>query len=227
MYTLRLGEFIVPPVEDWVPVIQYIARPPLAIRGVMNPWAQERQRVLWTAEEAAWKKIKPLQEEYRKLKRVESLHMKEVQHWMRDLERLSGKKSGVSQAATYGSMMYAIAGGPYAWAAAIAKFGVDMILGIGKKKQAKRIMKRLEELGELLQVNMSALTRVVNEITPLLDTTRAVQAAQSEIVAHDIRQSKVAHDAAQSTRQQQATEHSIRVQLDQRKQSRQGAHNAL
>ena len=108
---LPLGKFIVPPGEDWVPGIKYQPEPPLAVKGGLNPWADERQREVWMVEEKAWAAIRVLQAEYNGLMREMSSAMQQFNNGVTALESLTGKKSGIGQVTNYASLGYALVGG--------------------------------------------------------------------------------------------------------------------
>lgn len=194
MYPSYLGKFNIPASDpDWVSQMTYTAEPPVTVRHSMNPWETERQREVWLAEEAAWKKIVPLQAEYRALSFRLASAIREIQHWLRDLETLTGKKSGLADAANYGTLVYSLAGGPYAWAAALAKFGLDMILGIGKKKQAKSIMDKLTKLAAQVAAIQATQQALETTITTYIHEAEGIRAAQPVKITADLQASETAY----------------------------------
>jgi hypothetical protein len=197
MYPPLLGKFVVPeagtrlmPSEGWVAGVRYQAEPPIVVKGGLNPWADERQREVYTAEEAAWKQIVPLQAEYVGLVHRQDVLITEIQHWLRDIEVLTGKKSGLSDASNYATLLYSLSGGPYAWAAALAKFGVDFVLGIGKKKQLKSIMSKLEALAAQVAVVQARMQVVADAVVRLIQTGEAIRAGQLVKITQDVAQSE-------------------------------------
>lgn len=225
---MYLGEIFVPSTEDWVPGITYRPEPPIVIRGSMNPWADERKREVWLAEEAAWKKITALQGTWRELRKQEAEHMREIQHWLRDMERLTGKKSGISSAANYGALLYSVSGGPYAWAAAIGKFGIDMILGIGKKKQAKSIMRKLEDLGAKMMLVQTRMNETAKALEPLVRVGAAVKDTQKTRTAQDLQKSETLYASRALRDREQGAQHAALVRYYANQQpARQGSNNEL
>lgn len=226
---MYLGEIIVPTdTPDWVPRITYRADPPIVVRGALDPWNAERKRAVWMAEEAAWKKIVPLQITYNALKINEANTMRLIQHWIRDIERLTGKKSGMANAANYATLLYSISGGPYAWVAAIGKLGVDMILSIGKKKQAKSIINKLEMLGREMEGIHAQLLQITNELKPLVAVGHALKAEQAAIVAADTTKVGEQYQQRLIAGAYAGKQHAQRALVYERLHpSRQAAHNAL
>lgn len=226
---MYLGEIIVPTdTPDWVPRITYRADPPIVVRGSYDPYNAERKRAVWIAEEAAWKKIVPLQSQYASLKAQEAETMRLIQHWIKDIETLTGKKSGMADAANYATLLYSISGGPYAWVAAIGKLGVDMILGIGKKKQMKSIMQKLEALGQKMASIQSQLEQVSNELKPLVAVGHALKAEQQAIMAADTAKAGADYQQRLIAANIAGKQHAQRALLYERlSPSRQGAQNAL
>lgn len=211
MYPALLGKFFVPdegtwrmPVEGWVAGVTYQAEPSIVVRGAMNPWADERQREVYLAEEAAWKNIVPLQAEYVRLYHQLNRLIAQIQHWIRDIEILTGKKSGLADAANYATLLYSLAGGPYAWAAALAKLGVDMILGIGKKKQLKSIMNKLDMLAAQVTGVQARLQAITEEVSRLIQSGERIRAGQMVKITADVAQSETAYQQRQTLDRQRA-----------------------
>lgn len=226
---MYLGEIIVPTdTPDWVPRITYRPDPPIVVRGAYDPYNAERKRAVWIAEEAAWKKIVPLQVRYAALKQNEANTMRLIQHWIKDIETLTGKKSGMADAANYATLLYSISGGPYAWVAAIGKLGVDMILGMGKKKQLKSIMNKLEMLGREMENIQAQLLQVTNELKPLVAVGHALKAEQQVIMTADTARAGEQYQQRLIAQSIAGKQHAQRALLYERlSPSRQGAFNAL
>lgn len=185
VYTL--GEFVIPAkrfgktLTNWVPGIQYIPRPPVAVPGAMNPWQVERQRVLWTAEEAAWKKIKALKVRHADALNRLQVAVNEFNHHIQRLEGATGKKSPLSDATGYGALLYSVAGGPYAWAVSVLKFGFDFLMSSSKKKKIEAIVKRIEELQLLITQIQSEIRSIESAIQRQIGVTQSVQSAQTAL----------------------------------------------
>lgn len=226
---MYLGEIIVPTdTPDWVPGITFRPEPPIVIRGSYDPYNAERKRAVWIAEQAAWKQIVPLQATYAALKIQEAETMRLIQHWIKDIETLTGKKSGMADAANYATLLYSISGGPYAWVAAIGKLGVDMILGIGKKKQAKSIMDKLDALGRKMAGIQSQLQQVSDELKPLVAVGHTLKAEQQVLMAADTAKAGDQYQQRLIAATIAGQQHAQRALLYERlSPSRQGVHNAL
>ena len=83
-----LGEFLIPTFEppfEWVDRIGYQPRPPLKIRGAMNPWALARTREMWIEEERAWKHIVPLKAQHKVIYNSYIARIKAQTAWIKGL----------------------------------------------------------------------------------------------------------------------------------------------
>lgn len=197
-YTNYLGQFIIPQNDpDWPVAMTYKAEPPITVSWSMNPWETERVREIWLAEEAAWKAILPKQAKYSAMVEQLKVWISQLNGQVGELERTTGKSSGFGTAATYGTMVYSLTGGPYAWAAALAKMGVDMIVGIGTKKRAKRIMAQIEELVAKIQKGYASNELIKADIETLIKTAEGIRASQPGRAAGALAQSETAYQAAQ------------------------------
>ena len=193
MYANSLGKFLVPSGEDWVPGIRYQPEPPLAVKGGMNPWADERQRVLWAAEEKAWAAIRTLQAEYKGLMVQMASAMQKFNEGVAELEKLTGKKSGIGTITNYGSMAYAIVGGPYAWAVALASFTFGYFTQKAKAKKIKRQTSQLERLLATMAALKVKIEENIAKVTEQLGKGDAVRSAQAGQITRDVAQSESAY----------------------------------
>lgn len=181
-YPNRLGEFVVNwNSEDWPKQIRYIERRPVTGKGVFNPWETERQRVLWQAENDAWKKIVPLKAEYAQKEKVMKQNIAIFNSHLAELERVAGKKVGLGPIGTYGGMALAVIPG-FGWtAAAFSAFSMifEMIGGNKKKKRINELMRIMEDARVKMERAQKRLQAIVIELDALLQTTGNVQASQS------------------------------------------------
>lgn len=181
-YPNRLGEFVVNRnSEDWPKQIRYIERRPVTGKGVFNPWETERQRVLWQAENDAWKKIVPLKAEYAQKEKVMKQNIAIFNSHLAELERVAGKKVGLGPIGTYGGMALAVIPG-FGWtAAAFSAFSMifEMIGGNKKKKRINELMRIMEDARVKMERAQKRLQAIVIELDALLQTTGNVQASQS------------------------------------------------
>lgn len=193
MYPSHLGKFNVPTGGDWVPGVTYQPEPPISTPGYMNPWALERQRELFTAEEKAWVEIQKLQRSYKSIMAAIQFQMNDFNSHIERIESLTGKKSGISQITNYASMMYSFSGGPYAWAASLLKFGVDIAMSFIKKRKLKKLMKELEEIQAKLLALSARIEKVQADVTKLVQTGETIRSAQSVKVSADVKATETAY----------------------------------
>lgn len=173
-----LGKFNVSITDpDWPASMTYTAEPPVTVKHSMNPWQTEREREVWLAEEKSWKGILPKQAKYREWVHKIKVLISQLNGQVSELERTTGQKSGMG-IATYGTMLYSLAGGPYAWVAAIAKMGVDMIIGISTKKRAKKIQARIEAMIAQITQAYAANEVIKGEIEGLIRVAEGIRATQ-------------------------------------------------
>lgn len=200
-----LGKFLVPPGEDWVPGIRYQAEPPLAVKGGLNPWSDERQREVWMVEEKAWAAIRALQSEYNSLMSQMSRAMQQFNDGVASLEALTGKKSGIGTITNYASLGYSLVGGPYAWAAALASFTFGFF---SQQAKAKKIKKQVESL-ERLQAQMVSLKAKIEAniaaVTDQLNKGESIRSAQAGWIVQDVAHSEAAYVKRQDLDRQRAS----------------------
>jgi hypothetical protein len=200
--SLNLGKFSVPQTENWVPGVTYTPEPPLVIRGAMNPWAQERTREVYLAEEQAWKKIITLQAEYRALYAQSEILIARHNALIQQLEKLTGKKSGLLSAQNIGlyvlqNAIYA-AGGPWGYAFMAVKLGVEFLLGNLKKKKIQKTIKELETLNATLTALYQKLEGIGQQVGGLVQTGDVLRSTQAARIQQDLTQSETLYQQRQS-----------------------------
>lgn len=204
-----LGKFTFPEgVDEWVPQVRYIPEPPVVIRGSMNPWAEERQRALFLQEEKAWVEIQKLQKDYAGLMGKISYQMGLFNEKVREIERITGKKSGVATLTNYASLVYSLAGGPYAWAVALGKlildFGMGMLEAKKKKKKVQKIVKEIEAIQAVLMGLHKQIQAIGEKISGLIQTGDSVRSAQSTQMVEAVTNTEAAYAKRQSLDRQRA-----------------------
>lgn len=230
MYSrLNLGRFNVPEGENWPVAVSYTPEPPVQVRGGLNPWQLERTRVLYVAEEAAWKKIQEYQARYRTVDAHLKSSIASFNSKLREFESVTGKKSGIQQISTYGGMVavipgFQLLGGLFA---AIG-FLSSLIGGNKKKKKAERLARELQQLQASMIADQQQLQSLADAIGQQTTVTAQVQQAQQQIVTAAVQQSEQAYQA------KQANEAQISAAIEARNlyaarlyPARQGGNNAL
>lgn len=200
---LHLGKFSVPQTENWVPGVTYTPEPPIVIRGAMNPWEEERTREIYLAEEAAWKRILPLQAEYRALYARSEILITRYNAVIHELEDVTGKKSGLFSAQNIG--MYIVqnaissaAGGPWGFAFMALKTGIEFLLGNKKKKKIENLVKELEALNAQLTALFQQLQGIADQVSGLVQTGDVLRATQAARIQQDLTQSETLYQQRQS-----------------------------
>jgi len=209
MYLSHLGKFNVPANDpDWVPKITYTPEPPIVVRGAMNPWQEERQRVLFMAEEAAWKTIQRLQGDYRGLMAKIDAGMREFNAKIAEVEAITGKKSGINELTTYASLVYSLSGGPYAWAVSLGKLILELGLGFLKARKKKKKLEKIKQQMDVIRARLAALSQQVEtlqkEIGRLIRSGDAVRSAQAVQMTTDMAQSESAYRERRALDRQRA-----------------------
>lgn len=205
MYTSSfadLGRFDVPAYikEDWIPHIRYIPEPPAPIRGAMNPWQQERQRVLWMAEEKAWKQIQVLQREWahleaRLIRLVQQYndHVTAINARMEDLGQGSPlqKMGGYTSYLAFTSGPGALLAGAIQVAGMLEK-GFNQIFGITakKKKDVENWMRSLQQTEADLIQTQQRMDTVFAELQRHLNIAQTVASQQQVQITADVEQSE-------------------------------------
>lgn len=183
MYANKLGEFVFNQNQpDWVNTIQFVERRPVAVKGAMNPWETERLRLLWVAEKEAWVKIQPIKVKYRKVEQSLRAHANEFNGILKEVERITGKSSGMSPITTYGPMALAVIPG-FGWAAAAFTI-IFQFMGLfsGKKKRVQQLIGEMEVLQATMEREKRALEQLQREAFALIQTTSNVKAEQQAVI---------------------------------------------
>lgn len=230
MYSrLNLGRFNVPEGENWPVAVTYIPEPPVQVRGGLNPWELERTRVLFTAEEAAWKKIQGYQATYRQVEAHLKSSIAQFNQKLIEFESVTGKKTGIQQISTYGGMV-AIIPGFQLLGGIFAAIGLlsSLIGGNKKKKKAERLGKELQQLQASMVADQQQLQSLADAIGQQTTVTAQIKQAQQQIVTAAVRQSEQIYQA------KQANETQISAAIEARNlyaarlyPARQGGNNAL
>lgn len=159
-----LGRFVVPGAGMYaahgahvVLDVQYQPEPPVVIRGSLNPWAQERQRALFAAEEDAWKKIQGEQAEYRRLLSESERLIGQYNATIKQIEGMTGKKSGLFTPTNIASFVATTGGNPYVIAAAFVGMLASMIFGAAKARRKKRAIQALVDKLQALQAQIMGI----------------------------------------------------------------------
>ena len=188
----RLGEFEIPSGQDWVKTLRYIPRPPLAIRGSLNPWQQERTRVLWQAEEAAWRAIQKLQADYRAVEAKMLSAIARFNQTVEEMESRIGRKSGISKLSTYGSAVGFVPG--FNIAGAILSF-IGFIGGMfeakKKKKQAQHYAALLTAIQHEIEGYQNKLVEIQKLVAYQTSVTDRVKSEQAELVTQDLERNRM------------------------------------
>lgn len=229
MYPLHaLGRFIIPDTPEWVEALRYQAEPPLVIRGAMNPWALERQREIWMAEEAAWKEIQQKQVAYRQVRLAAEAALRRFNAIIRQIEAMTGKKSGMLSAGNVASFVAGAGGNPYIMAALALKMVVEMILGSKKQKKIKRLIEEATRLQANIlayHAQMETIAGEVQRLTMIGEAYRDMQTVRSTEVA---RQSEAAYTQQQSTERERGKAlHALNMMARQRVPMRKGVYDEL
>jgi len=227
MYPSLLGRFIVPSQSwetgpaGWVPGVTYQAEPPIVVRGAMNPWNAERQRVVWQAEETAWTGIQGKQAEYRRVYARLQAVIAKMNHVVLELESLTGKKAGLFTVENIASVLVSAGGNPYLIAAMFLKtFVFDAIMGQKKKKKIEGLMRQLEAFQVQARVYVGQLHKIEAEVTGLIQTGDRLRGMQQVTVTKDMAQAERAYQSRQALERVRASallEHNRQVALLPRK----------
>lgn len=197
-YPNALGEFIVQhESHDWPKTIRYIERRPIQTRGLLNPWEQERTRVLWVQEQAVWAKIIPLKSEYAAIEKRMEQDVSIFNSHLIELERVTKKKTGLGPIGSYGGMALAVLPG-FGWAAAVfsaVSMLFEMIGGNKKKKRIRQLMQIMESAHARLTAGQQRLVTIQDELKALVDVTQHVKKQQALQAQHMIQVNKLAHAA--------------------------------
>lgn len=225
VHPLQLGRFDIPDSEQWPLEIKYFPEPPQLIRGAMNPWELERKRVLWMAEEAAWKQIKALQIEYRAALADYNWNLNRANQLLGELEHQTGQKGLSKIMGSKGFQAGAMAvtmTNPYGAAIAAALVAINF-LEMGFKilsGEAKRKKKRIQQLTDALQQvgrDIDRLAGIMNGLAQrILALTNAKEQATAErnaIEAQDKAINAAQIQAKQAQEQRDAKTHAATVNM--------------
>lgn len=213
-YRNALGEFIVDQSRgDWPNTIRWIERPPILVRGGMNPWEMERSRVLWLKEKEAWSKIIPLKDEYAKKEQEMKRLIDVFNAHLAELERVAGKKVGIGPIGSYGGMALAILPG-FGWAAAAfsaVSMIFDMIGGNKKKKRMNELIQIMERTEAKIRVIKQRMIAIMNELQILMGVTERIQQEQRLATQRDIINQQALVLSKKKREKQAAMEHEQEV----------------
>lgn len=213
IFQRQLGEFTAPENDpDWVHKIQFIERRPVQIKGSMNPWELERVRALWEAEKATWQKILPLKAEYAKVETSMRALVVRYNNLIQEFEKLTGKKMGIQEISSYGSMALAILPG-FGWAAAVIGL-LGPLLGMtsGKKKKIESKMRELETVQAEIGRLQGRLLAIQQEIAQYMQVTEQVKGQQAAIMQADIQRTEQVRREKQVLDAQSLARHRAEVQ---------------
>lgn len=200
----ELGRFFSPPPDQWranpehgVLDVQYQPETPVAVRGAMDPWALERQRELFAAEEIAWKSIQAEQVYYRRLLAESVRKIAEFNQKVRELEQLTGKPSGMLSANNIASFIAGAGGNPYIMAALAIKQVVEIVLGSLKKKKINAKIREIERLQAEIRAIYAKMVAIQDRVEKLIQTGEQVRMAQQIKIDAALQQSATAYASRQ------------------------------
>lgn len=211
-YPNRLGEFVAPFERDeWPTLIQWNERPPLATRGLLNPWEIERTRVVWEKEKILWPKIEALKREYSSREQQMRQDISIYNAHLAELERVTKKKTGLGPMGTFGGMALAVVPG-FGWASAVFSvfsMGLEILGGNKKKKRVHQLMRIMEEAQNRLVANQQRLQAIQTEMKDLMDVSDQVK---RELEARKQQQLEQLRRRTELTDQQQTLKSMLRDQ---------------
>lgn len=225
---IHLGRFEVPSerfgqkVDEWVPLIQFIPEPPIVVRGSMNPWDDERKRVLLKAEQDNWVKIQALQQEWPRLKA--ELHVlidrynKGIWEIDKRMEELGMKKSGMSALDMATFIVGFIPG--FGTAAMVMKLATELpkLIGMltGKTKRRMKDLKNWIRDVTAVAARMDAIGNrfvgIQTEARALIGQSEFIKSAQQAQAAVDVAATQGAYSQRKANEQTQAAQYSTLVQ---------------
>lgn len=218
-----LGRFDVLPyaqrLQDWIPHIKYYPEPPTVQAARGNPWQAERQRVLYEAEERAWKEIQRLQAlwEAQKVKMeqlVDSYNkaVRAIEDRMGEL----GQKSPFQTMQTTGGLLmvtpFSLAGKVMLVVAAISQL-VDLATGKTRKakKDLENWMRDLEKLNAQIIAHQQAMIETQDRIDRNLSVSQTVASGLMQQAAIDQQRAESAYLARQEREAMDTAIHQARV----------------
>ena len=204
---MYLGEIVIPEKEaNWVPLVRYVPRPPIQIRGGLDPYGQERKREVYLAEEAAWKQITLLQAESRRLDQRANELMSLYNEKLQFLENRTGKKTGLMPMAGGYSGIALNLIPIYRWytmAAMVVNLVSNLIGGNKKKKEIQKIIRELEDIQNELRSIAARVESIQAKVTELVAGPLRIIEHQKVKIAADLTKGKAAY-AAQQVSQREA-----------------------
>ena len=204
---MYLGEITVPQTDQWVAGLRYRPEPPIAVRGSLDPWNQERKREQWLAEEAAWKQILPLQREYLTAEQEFNSVMVRYNSLIGELEGLTGQSGLIRVKGPIGMVISPI----NMVVGLLDKLTFGIFGGSKKKKKIQRLTQELERAQSRLTILQAVLERVGGAINQLVHAGKAVQEAQRVRMALDMMKSQEMYVQARGVQKQAAQEHARRA----------------
>jgi len=193
----HLGRFESTPPGQWVrdpkhPVldIRYIPEPPVSVRGALNPWDQERQRQVFMAEEAAWRKVQAYQARYRGLIRQSESLLRIYNTMVTQLEEMTGEKQeGMFSAQNIMEFIASSGGNPYIAAGLFLKKIVTMAFDMMKAARIKRHIAKLVVVQERIVAVYKQMTALQKKIEYEIMAGERIRQQQQATVRKDLEQS--------------------------------------
>lgn len=221
---MYLGEIIVPHSEDWVPNVTYRPEPPIVVRGSLNPWAQERKREQWLAEEAAWKKITALQARWRSQMAGFNVVKGRYNRTIGELEGLTGSTGLIRVKGPIGMVI-----SPVNMVFSLIDTLTFGVFGSGKKKKKiKSLTRDLETMQVQLRTYEADFSAMAADMSQLVAAGKIIQDTQRARTDADVKQSEALYAQRVSKQREQGSQHAALVRYYANTQpSRQRTHDAL
>jgi len=157
-------------------------------------------------EKEAWSKIQPLQREYRAIEKKMEQDISIFNSHLKELERVTKKKTGLGPIGSYGGMALAVLPG-FGWFSAafsIISMGIEMIGGNKKKKRVNELMHIMEMAQARLQKNQQRLISIQEELKSLLQVTEIAKNAIQQMKEYHEASSRIALQEKQAIEERQA-----------------------
>lgn len=220
--TPTLGEFVIPEVKkgrDWVDEIRYVARPPLLVRGALNPWQLERTREMWTAEEAAWKKIVPLRQEHKRVRArligMESYAKRKVGEVNCALWELNELSPDTARKMAFTAIGLTLGNIPVV--GQLLKIGLALIGALFDRSFKKKVEKAIEKVERLVENVREAIQEIKKfkqemveleqKILQQAQVTSIISTIQQQRIGRDLELSRRAYKTKQELEKQRAQHH--------------------
>ncbi len=176
----------------------YTPEPPIVVRGSLNPWNDERQRVVWMAEEKAWVQVQAKQRTYRSVYSSLQETISQMNAAVSELEGLTGKHVGMFSIQNIATLLASSTGNPYVIAAMLLKtFVIDTLLGNKKKKKIQALVERLQVLQQQAQQYVARLHQLEDEVAKLIVVGDQIRNTQQAQMSQDLQQSETVYQARQ------------------------------